>query len=297
MTVDAAWLELTLEAREHRSEVLEDALLEAGACAVTLSDAADEPILEPAPGATPLWSRTRVTGLFDAQTDIEQVKHLLCALLGCAQLPEAQLHAVEERDWVRAWMDHFHPMRFGERLWVVPSCRQPPDPDAVNLLLDPGLAFGTGTHPTTALCLEWLDAAELAGRRVIDYGCGSGILAIAALKLGAHTATAIDIDPQALIATRENAAVNQVDHRLRVGKPEALGDVQVDVVLANILAGPLMLLAPRLAALTRPGGHVVLAGLLERHADEVEAAYAPWFELQPRREREGWTRLHGIRRG
>ncbi|PWV62497.1 [LSU ribosomal protein L11P]-lysine N-methyltransferase [Plasticicumulans acidivorans] len=294
--IDISWLQLTLEAIEHSTEQLEDALLEAGACAVTLQDAADDPVLEPAPGETPLWARTRVTGLFDAGTDIEIVKRQVCLALGCSALPEACIDALEERDWVRAWMDNFHPMRFGSRLWVVPSCRTPPEPDAVNLFLDPGLAFGTGTHPTTALCLEWLGDAEVNGRSVIDYGCGSGILAIAALKLGAARAHGVDIDPQALLATRENAAANAVDQSLQVGAPETLPAKPADIVLANILAGPLLMLAPRLAALCAPGGHLVLAGLLERHADELEAAYAQWFELQPRAEREGWVRLHGIRR-
>lgn len=292
-----SWLQLTLEAGEHSVCQLEDALLDAGAVAVTLSDAVDEPVLEPAPGETPLWRRTLVTGLFDADTDVETVKHLVCAALGCDELPEARIGALEERDWVRAWMDHFHPMRFGQRLWVVPSCREPPEPEAVNLLLDPGLAFGTGTHPTTALCLEWLDSFDPAGKAVIDYGCGSGILAIAALKLGAARAHGVDIDPQALHATRENAAVNGVDKHLRVGAPESLPErADADIVLANILAGPLLMLAPRLAAATRAGGHVVLAGLLERHADELEATYGEWFEMQPRGLREGWVRLHGIRR-
>lgn len=293
---DPVWLQLTLEAIRHSPEVLEDALLDAGAVAVTLQDAGDDPVLEPAPGETPLWSRTRVTGLFEAQTDIEAVKQLLIQQLGREVLPELCAETLEERDWVRAWMDNFHPMRFGQRLWVCPSNQTPPDPNAVNLVLDPGLAFGTGTHPTTALCLEWLDAHPPLDRVVIDYGCGSGILAIAAGLLGAKELWATDIDPQALLATRENAQNNRMAERMSIVAPQDLSAPPADVVLANILAGPLVMLAPSLAARVRPGGSVVLAGLLARDADEVEAAYAPWFELQARGEKEGWTRIHGVRR-
>ncbi len=291
-----SWLQLTLEAGGGLDAGrLEDALLEAGAVAVTLTDAADEPILEPAPGETPLWSHTRVTGLFDAATDLDGVRAELRALLG--SVPERDAAGLEERDWVRAWMDNFQPMRFGERLWVVPSCSAPPEPGAVNLLLDPGLAFGTGTHPSTAMCLEWLAGAGVDGARVIDYGCGSGILAIAALKLGATEAWGVDIDPQAWLATRSNADANGIAaERLKVGAPEALPPDPADVVLANILAGPLIVLAPRLAALTRPGGRLVLAGLLARHAAEVIAAYAPWFELRTGAQRDEWVRLEGLRR-
>ncbi|HXH03702.1 MAG TPA: 50S ribosomal protein L11 methyltransferase [Candidatus Competibacteraceae bacterium] len=295
-SADPAWLQLTLEAVRHSPQELEDALLAAGAVAVTLQDAADHPVLEPLPGETPLWPHTRVTGLFDAQTDIESVKRRIVASLGSEALPELRAESLEERDWVRAWMDHYQPMRFGQRLWVCPTNQNPPDLAAVNLLLDPGLAFGTGTHPTTALCLEWLDAHPPRDQVVIDYGCGSGILAIAAGLLGARELWATDIDPQALTATRDNAARNGILGRLHVVPPEQLAAAPADLVLANILAGPLMMLAPTLAEHTRQGGAVVLAGLLARHADEVEAAYAPWFEFQPRAEKEGWVRLHGVRR-
>lgn len=292
----APWLQLTLEAIDHSSEQLEDALLRAGALAVTLEDAGDQPVLEPAPGETPLWPHTRVTGLFDAQTDIEVVKNRLRCFLRAAHLPECRLTALEERDWVRAWMDHFHPMRFGRRLWVCPTGQTPPEPEAVNIRLDPGLAFGTGTHPTTALCLEWLDGADLSGKTVLDYGCGSGILAIAAAKLGARRAWAVDIDPQALLASDDNAAENGVEDRIELASPAELPmDLQVDVLLANILAGVLVRLAPELGRRVKPGGRLALSGILEAHADAVQAAFSRDFTFDLRQRHEDWVLLAGIR--
>lgn len=291
-----AWLQLTLIADRHDPEQLEDALLAAGALAVTLSGGDGPPVLEPAPGENPLWEQTRVTGLFEAQTDIAAVRFRLERQLGSEVLDEARLDDLTERDWTRAWLDDFRPLCFGRRLWVCPSDAASPDPDAVNLILDPGLAFGTGTHPTTALCLEWLDGAELAGRRAIDYGCGSGILAIAAALLGAERVRATDIDPQALIACDANAARNRVAERIDIGPPEALGDEPADLLLANILAGPLIVLAPCFAALLRPGGALVLSGILAEQGDEVRAAYAPWFDFDPPARREEWLRLSAIRK-
>jgi ribosomal protein L11 methyltransferase len=293
----APWLQLTLEAIEHSPEQLEDALLQAGALAVTLADAGDRPVLEPAPGETPLWTRTRVTGLFDAQTDIEVVKGQLRRVLRAPFLPECRLTTLEERDWVRAWMDNFHPMRFGRRLWVCPTRQTPPDLEAVNVRLDPGLAFGTGTHPTTALCLEWLDSADPSGQTVLDYGCGSGILAIAAAKLGAKRVWAVDIDPQALLASDDNAAENEVEDRIELAGPMALpADLRVDILLANILAGVLVRLAPEFARRVNPGGRLVLSGILEQHADAVRAAFDRDFSFGPDRQREGWMLLAGVRR-
>ena len=290
------WQQLSLDAASYDPERLSDLLTEAGAVSVTLEDAADQPVYEPAPGATPLWGHTRVVGLFDADADLPQVRRRLCAALGCDELPGCQIETLADRDWVRAWMDDFHPMRFGNRLWVCPSTQPPPDPEAINILLDPGLAFGTGTHATTALCLEWLDGHAPRDATVIDYGCGSGILAISAAKLGARTVHAVDIDPQALLATAQNAAANAVGERIQVGAPEQLPDLPCDLVLANILAGPLQTLAPRFAQLVRPGGVVVLAGLLETQAEEVAQAYRPWFRFEPAEIRDGWTRLVGLRK-
>ncbi|MCC8999099.1 MAG: 50S ribosomal protein L11 methyltransferase [Candidatus Contendobacter sp.] len=295
--VTAPWLQLTLEALDHSPEQLEDALLYAGALAVTLEDAGDQPVLEPAPGETPLWAHTRITGLFDAQTDIEVVKRLLRRFLHTPELPECRLTALEERDWVRAWMDNFHPMRFGQRLWICPSCQTPPDPTAVNIRLDPGLAFGTGTHPTTALCLEWLDGADLADKTVLDYGCGSGILAIAAARLGAKRVWAVDIDPQALLASDSNASENEVEDRIELADPAELpAAFSVDILLANILAGVLVRLAPEFGRRVKPNGRLVLSGILESHADVVQAVFSREFSFGPCQRREDWVLLEGVRR-
>ncbi len=293
----APWLQLTLEAIDHAPEQLEDALLLAGALAVTLADAGDQPVLEPAPGETPLWAHTRVTGLFDAQTDIEVVKGQLRRFLRAPILPECRLTALEERDWVRAWMDNFHPMRFGRRLWICPTHCDPPEPAAVNIRLDPGLAFGTGTHPTTALCLDWLDGADLAGKSVLDYGCGSGILAIAAAKLGAKRVWAVDIDPQALLASDDNASENEAEDRIELFHPAELPtSLRVDVLLANILAGVLVRLAPEFGQRVKPGGRLALSGILEQHADAVQAVCSRDFAFDPPRRREDWVLLEGTRR-
>lgn len=293
----APWLQLTLEAIDHSPEQLEDALLQAGALAVTLEDAGDQPVLEPAPGETPLWAHTRVTGLFDAQTDIEIVKGQLRRFLHAPILPECRLTALEERDWVRAWMDNFHPMCFGQRLWICPTHSDPPEPTAVNIRLDPGLAFGTGTHPTTALCLDWLDGADLAGQTVLDYGCGSGILAIAAAKLGAKRVWAVDIDPQALLASDDNASENEVEDRIELADPAELpGNLRVNVLLANILAGVLVRLAPEFSRRVQSGGRLVLAGILEQHADAVQAVFTRDFTFVPPRRRGDWVLLEGTRR-
>jgi ribosomal protein L11 methyltransferase len=292
----AFWLQLTLETIQHSSEQLENALLQAGAIAVILQDAGDQPVLEPPPGETPLWPHSRVTGLFDAQTDIEVVKRLLRRALGDGALSECRLERLEERDWVRAWLDDFHSMRFGKRLWVCPTSQTPPEPMAVNLLLDPGLAFGTGTHPTTALCLTWLDGAELASKTVIDYGCGSGILAIAAAKLGASSVYAVDIDPQALMASDRNASDNGVASHITLTLPGKLPAVKVDILLANILAGPLIELAPRFGSLVLPQGQLVLSGILAEQAEEVQAAYTPWFDFGQSQQREDWVLLQAVRK-
>ncbi len=293
---DADWLQLTLEAGQLDTDALEDALLAAGAVAVTLEDAGDAPVLEPGPGETPLWPQTRVTGLFPAHIDVIEVRARLAAALGEGVVDACRLSGLENRDWVRAWMDSFKPMSFGTRLWVCPSSQPAPDPNGVNLILDPGLAFGTGTHPTTALCLNWLDAHLPADARVIDYGCGSGILGIAAALLGARAVWSTDIDPQALTATSINARTNAVEDRVESALPELFDPPSADVVLANILAGPLTVLAPRLAQLVVPGGHLVLAGIIERQADAVTAAYAEWFDFQPTASSEGWVRLWGRRK-
>ena len=288
------WHQITLTTPRDQAETLEDTLLELGAVSVTLQDAADVPVLEPLPGETPLWPEVNVVGLFEDGADTAVVD----AALSTQGIGPGAWAYVEDQDWERAWMDQFQPLRFGERLWIVPSWIEAPDPEAVNILLDPGLAFGTGTHPTTALCLEWLDGADMADTTVLDYGCGSGILAIGALKLGAASAWGIDIDPQALTATGDNAARNGIDpERLHTGLPDALPqNERFDVLLANILMGPLIELAPTLTAHVKPGGRLVLSGLLAEQADGVTAAYAGDFDFDPPALKDGWARLSARRR-
>ena len=290
------WLQVRLAITPHQAAVLEDQLLELGAVSVTFMDAEDQPIFEPDLGTTPLWTHTHLLALFEDGTDAAAVLAHLKLLRG-GELPEYQIERIEDQDWERSWMDNFQPMRFGRRLWIVPSWHQAPEPQAVNLLLDPGLAFGTGTHPTTALCLEWLDGQDLAGCTVLDFGCGSGILAIAALLLGAPQAVGTDIDPQALEASRDNAARNGIDPaRFPVYLPADLPQQPAEVVVANILAGPLVQLAPTITALVKPGGRLALSGILAEQAEEVRTAYAGAFDLDPTAEKDGWVRISGVRR-
>jgi len=275
---------------------VEQACLGLGAIAISLADAGDHPLLEPGPGETPLWPEVRLKALFGQAVDPRVCAAVLTAVLG---LPEdaIRIEHLADRPWEREWLKDFRPMRFGRRLWVCPGGQRAPAADAVVLELDPGLAFGTGTHATTALCLEWLDGHDLAGRRVLDYGCGSGILALAALRLGAGSATAFDIDPQAVLATRENAGRNGLEARLTVVEAPAAIQGPFDVVLANILAGPLVSLAPALAGHCAARGTIVLAGLLDAQAPEVAAAYGPWFDIASAARHDGWTMLAGRRRG
>lgn len=290
-----AWQQLHIATDFRHADAFQDALEDLGAAAVTLTDGADQPVFEPPPGARPLWNTTVVSALFEDGADLDPV----LAALGERGLTFAD-HRVErlvDQAWERAWMDDFQPMRFGERLWIVPSWSEAPDPRAVNLKLDPGLAFGTGTHDTTALCLEWLDGVDPRGRAVLDFGCGSGVLAIAALLLGADTALGTDIDPQALTASADNAAANGVGERLTLCAPETLpADYQCDLLVANILAGPLIELAATLAGRCRPGAPIALSGILVDQAPAVRDAYAPWFDLTPTRKRGDWVRIDGIRR-
>ncbi|WP_127960022.1 50S ribosomal protein L11 methyltransferase [Serratia microhaemolytica] len=290
------WIQLKLNTTGSQAESLSDALVESGAVSVTFQDSHDNPVFEPLPGETLLWGDTDVIGLFDAQTDMDEVVAILeqHPLLGAGF--HKKIEQIEDKDWEREWMDNFHPMRFGQRLWICPSWREVPDPDAVNVMLDPGLAFGTGTHPTTSLCLQWLDGLDLSGKTVIDFGCGSGILAIAALKLGAARAIGIDIDPQAIQASRDNAERNgvsaQLDLYLSKDKP---ADLYADVVVANILAGPLRELAPVISELVKPGGVLGLSGVLATQAIAVAQAYQDKFSLEPVAVNEEWSRITGRR--
>jgi len=295
-------LQLTFTIGTADPEPFELALLAAGALSITLKDAADNPVLEPPPGATPLWPSVRLEALFDSATDCGHLERALRTDFG-DELPALRFETLEDRAWEREWLKDFRPMRFGERLWICPGGQRPDTAlvtrSAVSpciVELDPGLAFGTGTHATTALCLEWLDRCALDGARVIDYGCGSGVLAIAALKLGAREAVAIDIDPQALMATRDNAARNRVAERLIVQPADALVSQPARVLLANILADPLERLAPTLTRLVEENGELVMSGMLAHQADRVSDCYQSWFEMAPATVRDGWARLTGVRR-
>lgn len=291
------WIQIKINTTGAHAEELGDALIEHGAVSVTFQDTHDNPVFEPLPGETRLWGDTDVIGLFDAETDMHEVVDGLQfhPLLG--EGFHHKIEQIEDKDWEREWMDNFHPMRFGNRLWICPSWRDVPDPSAVNVMLDPGLAFGTGTHPTTALCLAWLDGLDLQGKTVIDFGCGSGILAIAALKLGAAQAIGIDIDPQAIQASRDNAERNGVSERLSLYLPHQQPEnLSADVVVANILAGPLRELSPLISVLPKQGGHLGLSGVLASQADSVCEAYTDKFALDPVAEKEEWCRITGIRR-
>lgn len=291
------WIQIKINSTGENAEPLSDALIDVGAVSVTFQDTHDNPVYEPLPGETRLWGDTDVIGLFDAETEMDDVVAELSQhpLLGSNF--HHKIEQIEDKDWEREWMDNFHPMRFGERLWICPSWRDVPDPTAVNVMLDPGLAFGTGTHPTTSLCLTWLDGLDLQGKTVIDFGCGSGILAIAALKLGAAQAIGIDIDPQAIQASRDNAERNGVSDRLSLYLPHQQPEnLQADVVVANILAGPLRELAPLISVLPKAGGHLGLSGVLASQAEGVCEAYIERFTLDPVAEKEEWCRITGVRR-
>jgi ribosomal protein L11 methyltransferase len=290
-----AWLQLIIPTNDAEADQLSDALMDQGAVSVTLQDMQDQPVLEPTPGTTPMWSQTRVVGLFDANDDLKQVITNVEKQLQ-KKIPDWKGEQLEDKDWVRAWMDDFKPMQFGEKLWVVPSTFEPPQAEAANILLDPGLAFGTGTHPTTSMCLEWLDANPPIGKDIIDFGCGSGILAIGAILLGANHAEAIDIDPQALIATHDNAEKNNVSNKIKTYLPKEFSKQTTSLLLANILASPIVELAPYFAELTAPQGQIVLSGILAEQADAVLAAYQTDFEIAIWKQNGDWVCLAGVRK-
>ena len=291
-----AWLQLSLDTNPDHVATLEEQMLATGAVAVTMGDNADQPVLEPAVGETPLWDQTRLTGLYPADADMDEVLQAFPAQL--LQQANQRVEILEDKDWEREWMQHYQPMQFGQRLWVCPSWLAPPDPEAVNLLLDPGLAFGTGTHPTTALCLRELDGMRLHDQTVVDYGCGSGILAVAALKLGASQVLGVDNDPQALVATRDNGLRNGLPaQRLPVALPGQVEQQEwterAGVVIANILAGPLIDLSDTLLHFLQPNGTLLLSGLLLSQADTLCAHYADRITMQVVGERDGWVCLRG----
>jgi ribosomal protein L11 methyltransferase len=303
-----SWQQLIVRTEEKYSELISNVLTELGSDAVTIQDAKDQPIYEPLPDTMPLWDALQVTGLFSASKDLSPIISTLNSILNeninLNQSPielNYKIEILEDKDWIRAWMDDFEPMQFGKKLWICPSWHQPPDKNAINILLDPGIAFGTGTHPTTALCLRWLDSfsekADLEKYEFIDYGCGSGILSVASLMLGAKVVYAIDIDQQAIQATKDNAEKNHQQQKLQTFLPKQFDDYfidkQVDVLLANILSAPLLELAEFFASKIKPGGQIVLSGILLEQADKICAHYKQWFDLEPIQQEQDWIRVCG----
>lgn len=290
------WPQVIINVPVSHAEETEAAFFDAGALSVTYLDEEDEPVLEPAPGEIRLWEKLQVVALFEQGRAEADVREAVCNCLQLEALPEGAFSLVEDQQWERAWMDQFGPMRFGDRLWICPTHCEPEDRSAVNLRLDPGLAFGTGTHATTALCLQWLDRARLRGRSVLDFGCGSGVLAIAALLLGADSADGTDIDPQAMQASHENALLNNVAESLSLVSSEDLADNQYDIIIANILFQPLCELKPVFAELLPAGGELVMSGILEEQVDDLLDHYADEFQIDSVECLDGWARVTGQRR-
>lgn len=274
---------------------VEEVFARHGAQAITFTDAGDTPVLEPGPGETPLWSEARITGLFSACADFDELRADLLHSFLLARLPENHVETLQDRVWEREWLKDFRPMQVGKRLWVCPGDFSVDASDAIVVHLDPGLAFGTGKHPTTAMCLEWLDGLDLGNRRVLDFGCGSGILSVASLLLGAAAVTALDIDPQAITATRQNAGRNGVGARLSTTLDVTALEAEYDVVVANILATPLIRHARTICERLVGGGALALSGIIDSQTDTVAAAYENWIEFDPPAVRPPWARLSGTR--
>ena len=292
-----SWLELSVRVSRQNAPLVESLLQNEPVLALTLTDDADDPVLEPGVGETPLWPTVCITALFSGDTPVDSLAQILSLVPGVDRPLHVSFRKFEDQQWERVWLDRFKPMQFGSGLWIVPGVLDAP-PQATHVLrLDPGLAFGTGTHPTTRLCLQWIDGHDFKGQTVIDYGCGSGVLGIAAAIKGALKVVCVDNDPQALEATRDNAARNGVADTIRVLSPEQYEPGQSDVVLANILAGPLVELAPVLLASLRPAGSLVLSGVLEAQADEVAAAYRAQTDTLAVVTDDGWVRLSALGRG
>ena len=292
-----AWWQLSIQCTAAELEQTENVLLELGALSISLADAKDEPLYEPLPGHTPVWQDSIVTGMFDAKQTIEQLYHDLSKRLPNHLVSSIRQSQLEDQDWIQAYRDHYYPIQCGENLWIVPSWHEAPDPEAVNIELDPGLAFGTGGHPTTALCLAWIADNDIRDKTVIDYGCGSGILAIAACKFGAEKVLGVDIDPQAIDASRQNAKRNTIDEaHFALSLPKQMDRSPADLLIANILSGPLVQLASGLSELVKPGGKILLSGILCEQANEIQLAYQPFFELDPVRTKEDWIRVTGTRK-
>ena len=295
------WLQIHITVDQAQVDFTETLLLSLGAVSVTLDDAEDQALLEPLPGETPLWNKVIVTGIY-AQEDDEEIDVTALETFIKTQMPDAPLRSefLEDQEWERTWMDAYEPIQIGEKYWIVPEWMEAPEADAVNIKLDPGLAFGTGNHASTFLCLQWLGKTDVKDKIVIDYGCGSGILAVAALLLGAKKVYATDIDPQAVLATQQNAELNGVLDKLYVGLPEEfnveLGAQKADVFVANILAGPLMALAAEFSTLIKPQGEFALAGIIDDQVNDVSEVYSEFFDILEKEKRdENWYRISGKR--
>ena len=292
-----AWWQLSIQCKAAELEQIEALFFELGALSISLADARDEPIYEPLPGHMPFWQESTVTGMFDSNCNPETLYHQLIEKLPENLTGSVRQNRLEDQDWVQSYRDHYYPIQCADKLWIVPSWHQAPDPNAVNICLDPGLAFGTGGHPTTSLCLTWLAGNKIENQVVIDYGCGSGILAITASKLGARKVIGVDIDPQALQASRQNAERNNIPvAQFPLHLPAQLESTKVDLLIANILSGPLVQLSNMLAELVKPGGKILLSGILCHQADEIQLAYQPFFELDPVSAKEDWIRVTGTRK-
>ncbi|MDO8954125.1 MAG: 50S ribosomal protein L11 methyltransferase [Gammaproteobacteria bacterium] len=288
------WIQLRFTCPATQTESFEELLMETEAVSVTFQDAEDQPILEPGVGQTPLWDIVTVVALYVEDSDIDTILMQIKAAKPDFNLDQLHIETIPDQNWVNAWIADFKPMQFGENLWICPSAHQPVDPNAVNVLLDPGLAFGTGTHPTTAMCLQWLSKQDLQDKTIIDFGCGSGILGIAAVMLGAKQAICIDNDPQAITATRYNAEQNSLtDSQILAYLPEQFTALQADIMVANILAGPLIELAPYLASLTKTEGRIALSGILEVQAQSVLDRYAEFFTMDLPVHQNEWVSLSG----
>jgi ribosomal protein L11 methyltransferase len=290
-----AWHQISVITNENTAPPLADFFSNLGAVSVTYMDAEDEPVYEPAIGETRIWSNTQVIALYDTTLNPELIKTAVLAKFKDQGLRDWLHEEIADQEWERAWMEYYKPMKFADKLWVCPTDQEQYEPGTVCLILDPGLAFGTGTHPTTALCLDWLASHDLTGKTVIDYGCGSGILAVAAILLGAKAAHAIDIDPQALTATRSNALKNKVQDKINCYLPEQFVSFQADVVLANILAKPLIELSEQICELLVSNGQLVLSGILHEQAESVISVYQQNINFNPLVEQEDWIRLNGIK--
>ncbi|HIF74575.1 MAG TPA: 50S ribosomal protein L11 methyltransferase [Porticoccaceae bacterium] len=291
-----SWQQINVSIRSEHLATIEKIVMEHGALSITYLDAANQPVFQKKPGSTPLWDNTILSCLFPADKNLQSLLWLLRAQPIIDNDTSLEIQLIEDKDWERSWMANFKAMAFGKTLWICPSWQEPPDPNAVNVMLDPGLAFGSGTHATTALCLRWLEQADLMGKHVIDYGCGSGVLAIAASLLGAATIHGVDNDPQAIIATIDNSQRNQInDAQLTTFLPQELPAMEADILLANILAEPLIDLAAKFSTLVKAGGQIVLSGILENQIDQVLTAYTPQFVMGEPSLEGDWVRLNGTR--